>query len=371
MNILIVRTHPTKININSYNVQEIGLARALARKGHKCDIVFFTDNESKCEEYVIDENHKINIFWKKGKNILWQGFFNFNQLIEMANQYDVVQLNEYNQIATYFLAKKCNKRCLIYHGPYYNPTDIKYNTLNKMFDALFLSKMKKIGPKILAKSEMAEESLKCKGFENIETVGVGLDVGRFSKIDYTRNFSKNKKTLLYIGEISERRNTLFLLSVFRKVREKNNSVDLVLIGKGKEEYQDKCNKYIKQHGLSACIKQIISVDQSELAQHYLSADIFLFPTNYDIFGMVLLEAMYFGLPVISSKNGGAVTLIEESGKEGIVIESYDEYEWENTIENLLYSEQKCKEISECAKRRISEKFTWDAIADRFLAAYQE
>ena len=70
MKILIVRLFPYEININNYNVQEIGLAKALVKEGNQCDIVFYTKGKEKREIINVD-NKKINIFWIKGYKMVY------------------------------------------------------------------------------------------------------------------------------------------------------------------------------------------------------------------------------------------------------------------------------------------------------------
>lgn len=368
MRILIVRTHPTKINIKTYNVQELGLAKALIDLGHECDVLLYTDEKSSVELLPIENNKEIKIYWMHGKNAFWQGIYDWNELFALASKYDWIQVNEYNQIASYLITQKYPRNSYIYHGPYYNPKDKKYNLLNAAFDVLFLRKMRKADTMIFAKSEMATQTLKAKGFSNVITTGVGLDIERFGKISVSRN-EKDEKTykLLYIGELSERRNTLFLIDVFKRVYEKmGGNVSLQIIGKGKEAYASKVKEYAKNLNVEEGISFIARKDQSELPEVYGEADLFVFPTNYDIFGMVLLEALYFGVPVISSKNGGSETLLKnvQCGK---VIERFDVDEWTSAIVETLENRQLRSQMSQNGHKEILESFTWKAIASKMIS----
>ena len=79
MKILIVRTFPSVINLNNYNVQEIGLAKALTRQNQECGIVFYNGNNPDREEKIIVdcENGKreITVFYLGAYNFLKNGIF--------------------------------------------------------------------------------------------------------------------------------------------------------------------------------------------------------------------------------------------------------------------------------------------------------
>ena len=69
MKILIIRNYPSYMDVdfNTYNIQEVGLAKALIRKGHKCDIVFWT-NKEECEKVVkFDEKYSLIIYYRRKK----------------------------------------------------------------------------------------------------------------------------------------------------------------------------------------------------------------------------------------------------------------------------------------------------------------
>ena len=95
-------------------------------------------------------------------------------------------------------------------------------------------------------------------------------------------------------------------------------------------FQDRIRKWVEK----GRIRYIPKASQKELALIYRNSDIFVFTSNYEIFGMVLLEALYFGLPVISSANGGASVLIRE-GENGFMMQGFHVPDWERKLTFVL------------------------------------
>ena len=97
---------------------------------------------------------------------------------------------------------------------------------------------------------------------------------------------------------------------------------------------------------------------------------FLFTTNYDIFGMVLLEAMYHGLPVVSTMNGGASMLIRNDVN-GYVLDEFDLKTWTEKISGLIQDADKRKQMGMVAHQTIEEGFTWESMAEKFETVYEK
>ena len=85
--------------------------------------------------------------------------------------------------------------------------------------------------------------------------------------------------------------------------------------------------------------------------------------------MVLLEAMYFGLPVITTINGGSMTLIKDKDT-GIICDLNDVNSWCESIMNLFKDQNLRDKISVNASKLIKENYTWDALSDKFVAVYE-
>lgn len=372
MKILIVRMYPSVLNINNYNCQEIGLAKALTNEGHKVGIVLYTDKKKNYEiDIECNDGKKIHVYYLKARNILKNCFFD-KKLYEIVNRYDIVQSAEYDQIANIILRKKLKNKLIIYHGPYKSKYTKGYNLKCIISDFIIKFNKDYLNTKMMAKSTLAMQFLKKKGFRNCEIVGVGLDEERLIKNNGTDDkieklFCKNNyKYLLYIGKIEDRRNIIFLLNILKKL---DNNVKLIIIGNGKEKYIRKVKSKIEDEKLGNRIIYFKQLSQEKLKTIYEKTDIFVFPSKYEIFGMVLLEAMYFGNVVVSSNNGGAETLINNR-KNGYIIDDFNEKNWIDTINVVLKNnDSENMEIKSNASNTIKNNFLWNKLVKKIIENY--
>lgn len=372
MKILIVRTFPDILNIDTYNVQEIGLAKALIRKGHECDIVLYGGKHpSEWKEYTFLENEKeytYRIFWCHGFNLLKMGIM--PDVMKILPDYDVIQVHEYEQLLSWKLYRKQIKPTILYHGLYASDYTKGYNLKCKVFDNIFFKHHRYDDVICATKSEPAAALLRNKGFKKVSSVGVGLDNSRFGTETSRKDAGKTGYTLLYIGKIEDRRNSLFMIDVYEELLRRGIDVTLRVIGNGDEEYLDRFLKKTDSLRKEGKLVYIPKLSQEETTEEYINADVFVFPSRYEIFGMVLLEAMYFGCPIISSCNGGSSTLIKNDDL-GILQSGFEVSEWADAIEGLLKDPEKRSRISADSKTLIRNEYLWDAIADKFISLYEE
>lgn len=383
MKILIIRTFPDTLNLNSYNVQEVGLAKALTLKGHQCDIVLYNgSNKDRRDPYLFEhdgKNYHFTIYWLKGFEFFKNGFM--PSVKKIIPDYDVIQVHEYDQIMSWNLYTRPKKPTMIYHGPYYGEYAQGYNLKCKVFDSLFLKRRNYENVVAVTKSNLATDFLKNKGFQYVTTAGVGINTDNFEnhdsigmpKNDYLNDKAqketvRNNRNLLYVGKIEERRNIYFLIDVFRKLYQEDTAFKLIMIGSGEKEYRERFLKCIEPELAQGSIVYIEKATQKELAEYYKQAGLFVFTSNYEIFGMVLLEAMYFGVPVISSVNGGSTTLIRD-GYNGYIQSRFDKQKWVECILNAVSDQELWKKLSMHARETIQLHYTWDALADKFIEAY--
>lgn len=377
MKILIFRTNGDIINIANYNSQEIGLAKALVDAGHICDIAFFNGkNPSKIEEIRYRDN-TIKIYWEHGFSIAGNGIF--PKANRFFSEYDVIQLSEYDQLTSiyYMYFSSFKGKSILYHGPYYSDFKKKYNMKCRVVDCIPVSKKLKAQVPCAVKSFFAQKFLVQKGYKNITVTGVGLDTEKFDKrapieekTQSIINSMSDSRIMLYIGQIEPRRNIKFLIHVVDKISKSDGSCKLLMVGKGKnQQYVDECHSLIRELNLEEKIVWIDSMIQSQLPHLYEKASLFLLPSNYEIFGMVMMEAMYFGLPVITTSNGGSTTVINNE-VDGF-IEDLDLDKWTLLTERILNDNSLTTRVGNAARQKIVNEFTWDSVAKKMIEVYRK
>ena len=380
MKILIIRNYPSYIDVrhNTYNIQEIGLAKALTRRGHRCDVLFWTNKQEETVCIPVDGYGEIRVFYRHGTTILKNTVY--VSCKTLFSQYDILQPAEYNQMQSWILAKKQPNKTVIYHGPYYSSFNKRYNLMCKVFDVLFLKRYIKQNTRFLVKSEFAKDFLVKKGIrkDKVCTVGVGIDVQMLSSNEEVCNdplYLRMKNDLsdakiLYIGRFEKRRDIPFIVDVFRKVLEKHNKAKLYMVGTGDEKYLNAVFSYMEKVGVRDKVIWQERMEQKYLSNIYKLTDFFLLPTEYEIFGMVLLEAMYYGTVVLTTSNGGSSMLIE-NGKNGFVFDRKDAQLWANVVDEMLNDLNRMKTIGGLAAKRIEEDYVWDVIGYKFEKVYGE
>ena len=372
MKILIIRSYPSLVNLksNSYNQQEIGLASAFLAQGHEVGIVYFGGDNHSDEKYQ-SANGIINVYYRKAKVILGKIAL-YEDFDDLKDRYELLVLNEYDQFETAKTLKKYAKKCIIYHGPYFAEFNKRYNMYNKLYDILYKKRIKKSAPIIFTKSKLAMEFLTQKGLKVTDFLGVGLDTNQLKQTvesvnPFEQSFNKENKYLLYVGRLEERRNTIFLLKCLKKLTDISDNYRLVVVGDGSEEYKRQVFEYIQENQLSDYVVYKERLEQKQLPYVYKHSDMFLLPTSYEIWGMVLMEAMLYNIPVITTYNGGSSSLIENDIN-GKIIDEFDIQKW---VESILKADYDIKKLSDFNKHIIEQKCDWKYIAERMIKAFVE
>lgn len=366
--ILYVRCAPYVINFDNYNLQEVGLGNAFCRKGYDFNLVYYS-KENRDQIIEVGEN-KLTILWRKGIKILRTGIYPFLLDQDFLNQYDIIIVSEYGQLMSHLIAQR-HSNVYLYNGPYYNLFKIPFVEL--IYDRLFCKKINFEMKKIFCKTQMAKEFIGKKGLTNTVVTGVGLDVSKFDaekailpETQDLMNKMYGKRNLLYVGSIIPRKNTELIIKTFVELKKntQNRDLQLVLVGKGDVRYIQKCKELIPDE-MREDVVWCAFIKNAQLKYIYKAAYAFLLPSVQEIFGMVLLEAMYFGIPVVSSHSAGAGTLIQ-NGVNGLIVEQFDVMTWKVAIESVINNGEFAEKLGRTATETIKQDFMWDSIANKML-----
>jgi glycosyltransferase involved in cell wall biosynthesis len=151
--------------------------------------------------------------------------------------------------------------------------------------------------------------------ERVTRILHGVEVERFNPKNPTHpDIDPDVKTLLYVGRLGPRKGLDLLLEAVSATEVGN--FELIIAGSGRHEahLRNRCSKL----GIADRVRFLGYVPDDDLPSLYASADIFVLPSTYEGFGLVLLEAMSSGTPVIATKVGGIPSVVEND-KTGFLI----------------------------------------------------
>ncbi len=188
-------------------------------------------------------------------------------------------------------------------------------------------------------------------------------------IDYkSRRDSENIK-LLFVGRFLKWKGIFVALDAFRlALKESDKNLRFILVGEGKEK--NNILRYIEKNKLKEKVTILKWMDRRSLWSIYSSSHIFLYP-SFEGAGMVILEAMSCGLPVICLNYGGPGEMVDETCGIKVDITSY-----EDTVKNLakailslVENENLRMKLSKGAIERIKKYYTWDVKGKQIKEIY--
>ena len=237
----------------------------------------------------------------------------------------------------------------------------------KIYDKKFRSACKRAN-KIIAVSQQTKKDIIdyfSISEDKIEVVYQGCNEV-FKKTRNNKELIKNKfqlfeKYLLYVGSIEERKNLITLLKVLKDLPNKK----LIVIGDG-TRYKKKCMNFIHDNNLSNRIKILSGLNLNDMASIYQNAEMLIYPSIFEGFGIPILEALYSKIPVITSKGG---CFIEAGGPDSIYINPLSKEDIIKAI-NKIDNNSEIREKMIANGLKYAENFSDQNIANNLMKVYQ-
>lgn len=364
--LVIVRTSGSILDLTTYNCQELGLAQSLENRGVNVSLIL-AGNESKHVQIG-----KISVYYCK-LVALNQQIAYFKNICALLRQLkpSLIQIHEIGLFMSWFIARWARKNhvpSVLIQGNYRTTQKPIKKQFEQLFNAIFgksvLKTVSAIGYKTHKANQYVQSYIKKKSFPTY----IGLDNSKF-KGESTHNWQKElkldeKKVLLYVGALEKRRNPSLLIETLSKL---SSDVVLILVGLG--TLQNESIELAQKLGVANRCFFLGALKQTELPSLYHCADLFLLASDYEIYGMVILEAMYFGVPVVSTLTAGSESIINH-GNDGIIINSLDSNQWAEQVENLLQHPDCLNSMRIAASKKINEELLWDKAVDGFIELYK-
>jgi len=196
----------------------------------------------------------------------------------------------------------------------------------------------------------------------------GVDLEHFSPdVPVIDRFCDGKINILFVGRLEKRKGLSYLLKAYQRVKKEIADSRLIIVGPG-SRLRRRYEKQVRRSGL-ADVVFTGHIDYDELPRYYRTADIFCAPaTGSESFGIVLLEAMAVGKPVVASNIDGYASVISH-GVDGLLVPPKDDYALAKALFSLLADEKLRQQMGARGKQKAQD-YSWESIATRLLDYYR-
>ena len=201
-------------------------------------------------------------------------------------------------------------------------------------------------------------------FDKISVIPNGINLNNFTGIDRDYDFRRrfamdNEKIILYVGRLVYEKGVQHLISAMPKILENYHDSKLVIAGKG--GMIDELKSQVDSMGLSNKVYFTGYLNQKEVQKMYKCADEAVFPSTYEPFGIVALEAMLAGIPTVVSDIGGLNEIVEH-GVNGMKSYTGNPNSIADSVLSLLFDPQLAMNVTKNAKNKVKDEFNWQKIA---------
>ena len=210
-------------------------------------------------------------------------------------------------------------------------------------------------------------------FEKINVIPNGIDLSNFIGIerdyDFRRQYAMdNEKIILYVGRLVYEKGIQHLIAAMPKILSNYHDAKLVIAGRG--GMMDELKAEARNLGLGNKVYFTGYLDSKQVQKMYKCADVAVFPSTYEPFGIVALEAMLAGVPTVVSDVGGLNEIVNH-GVDGMKSYAGNPNSIADSVTALLYDHQLAANVSKRAKQKVKEQFNWEKIAQDTHFTYEK
>ena len=184
---------------------------------------------------------------------------------------------------------------------------------------------------------------------------------------------QGKSLILFVGHFGLRKGLQHLVAALPSIKKDVPDAHLLCIGGvpkwlGGEDYWGLLRSQVKSLGLEDDVTLMDAVKNADLPSYYRTAKVLALPSYYESFSKVTVEAMACELPVVATKAGGLMEVVDD-GKTGILVKYGEVSQLSTAITRLLQNPSEAREMGRQGRIKVQEMFTWLSVAKRIEDAY--
>lgn len=230
--------------------------------------------------------------------------------------------------------------------------------------------------KVISPTENIKELLVSYGVpdEHIVVIPTGIDISKFKKdIEWDlRNeydILPEEKILLFVGRLGPEKNIDFLIKIFHKVAYEEKNTKLVIIGDGVE--RNKLEELVIDLNMHDKVIFTGGQPREKVLDAYKQADLFIFASYTETQGLVVLESMAAGTPVVALGKMGVYDLLKHENAGGIMLTELNEDDFTHEILRVLRDNDLYKKLSQNAINFVKENYSIEVSVKRIIEVYKD
>jgi len=362
--VILVSMYPP-VHIGGAEIVAQNIAKHLSLRGHDVFVVTSQDRgfplQQREEEFLVNRIYYPKIKYI-GTMIFWiKCLF----LIKKINP-DIVYCKTIQMGVPGFLFKKFYKKPYIVWcqgDDIYFPWPFK-----KYISRIVLN----LADAVVAQTNNMKQELHKNYIKNIFVLPNGIDLEKFhgfSKWAVREEFKipLDEKIIIFVGGLKSIKGVAYLIEAFKTISQTFPKARLLLVGDGQERHN--LEELVKKHSLQEKVHFLGQIENANIPKYMSLADIFVLPSLFEMFGVVNLEAMASGLPIVATRVYGVPEVVED-GQNGFLVDSKSPEQLAEKMLLLFENDQLREEISENNKEK-AKKYSWEHIIEKLEKIYSE
>lgn len=358
-------------NIGGIETVVYDVTEVLNSQGIQCDVLCSNDKneyrEDKINGYTVYRTPSYGIYFSTSITP-----YMIKKLREIINNYDIVHVHlpdPMANLALFFSNLKNTKIILHWHSDI-----IKQKLLLQLYRPLqnwLLNRADKI---IATTPKYIEESSALNKYkEKCVSIPIGIDAERLiwqdKKVHEIKNTYQNKKIIFSLGRLAYYKGFEYLIDSANYLDD-----DFVILIGGSGELKCSLEEKIKNENLNGKVFLLGRIENEDLGSFYKACDLFCLPSivKSEAFGVVQIEAMSFGKPIVATKiSGSGVDWVNKDSVTGINVDIKNSEQLALAFKKILVNQKLYKELSQNSLFRFNKLFLREKMVESIYALYQE
>ncbi len=319
--------------------------------------------EEKINGVKVYHASSFGIFW--GLPISLDFFRLFKKLSQKVDIIDFHHPFPLGDLAIFLFRPKAK---LIVH---YHSDIVRQKALSFLINPFILNTLKKAEKIIVSNPNLIESSSCLRKFkQKCQIISFGVDLkeieNSLSEQEQRKIKEKYGRFVLFVGRLNYYKGVDYLIEAMKDI-----GANLVVIGEGKEKERLKLK--VERLKLGDRVFFLSHQPREKLINFYGASEVFVLPSIFksEAFGIVLIEAMVCGKPVVSTELGTGTSWININEKTGFVVPPKDSRSLAKVINKILENKKLAEEFSKNAKKRVKENFSLDKMLKETEGVYRE